>query len=69
MNSVVSYNLIEQPRRQLWETPFRFTYKVDAMIPVKVEEPSPWVVFQSMSSQALREKGNLANEAKDIAHI
>ena len=51
------------------ETPFKFTYGVDAMIPVKVEKPSPWVIFWSTSSQAFRKEADLANEAREMAHI
>ena len=51
------------------ETPFKLTYGVDAMIPVEVEEPSPWVIFLSMSSQVLWEEADLANEAREMAYI
>ena len=51
------------------KTPFKLTYRVDAMIPVEIEEPNPLVIFQSTSSNALREEADLTNEAKEMAHI
>ena len=39
------------------------------MISVEVKELSPRVIFQSTSSRALREEVDLANEAREMAHI
>ena len=39
------------------------------MILVEVEEPSPRVIFQAISSDALKEEINLSNEASEMAHI
>ena len=51
------------------ETPFKLTYRVDAMISVKVEELSPRVMFRHTSSSSLREESDLINEVRDMAHI
>ena len=39
------------------------------MIPIEVKEPSPWVMFQRTNSQALLEEADLANEAREMAHL
>ena len=39
------------------------------MILVKVDEPSPRVIFQNTSSQSIREEINLSNEAREMAYI
>ena len=39
------------------------------MILVEVGEPGPRVIFQSMSSESIREEINLSNEAREMAHI
>ena len=51
------------------ETPFKLTYRVKAMIPIEVKEPSPRVMFQCTNSQALLEEADLANEAREMAHL
>ena len=51
------------------ETPFKLTYSVDAIIVVEVKKPSLQVIFRSISSQALQEEVNVANRAREIAHI
>ena len=51
------------------ETPFKLTYGVDAMIPVKVRESSPMVTFRSMSLESMKEEIDLSNEAKEMVHI
>lgn len=33
------------PQSTTSETPFKLTYRVDAMIPIELEEPSPEVIF------------------------
>ena len=54
------------PQSTTGEIPFKLTYVVDTLIVVEVEEPSSRVVFQSMSSQALRKEIDLANEANEM---
>ena len=39
------------------------------MIPIKVEEPSPRVIFRAMSSESLKEEIDLSGKAKEMAHI
>ena len=39
------------------------------MILVEVQEPSPRVIFQTTSSEALREEIDLSDEAREMAHI
>ena len=51
------------------ETLFKLTYRVDAMIPVDIEEPNPQVIFQSTNSQAFRKEADLTHEVREIAHV
>ena len=51
LNSVLRSYQITLPSTT-GKIPFKLTYRVDAMIPVEVEEPIPWVIFLAMSSQA-----------------
>ena len=39
------------------------------MIPVKIEELSPQVMFGQTDSTSLREESDLPNEAREMAHI
>ena len=51
------------------ETPFKLTYGVDTMILVEVEKLSLLVMFRQTDSTTLQEEFDLANEARDMAHI
>ena len=57
------------PHSTTGETPFKLTYREDAMIPMEVEEPSPRVIFWSTSSESIREEIDLSSEARKMAHI
>ena len=57
------------PQLTTSETPFKLTYGVDAMISVEIEGPSPRVIFQTMSSEALREEIDLSGKAREMAYI
>nr|XP_025611930.1 uncharacterized protein K02A2.6-like [Arachis hypogaea] len=49
-----------------WETPFRLTYGVDAMIPVEIGEPSPRLLLKGVEEAVEKD---LADEAREIAHL
>ncbi|RDX88909.1 Tf2-6, partial [Mucuna pruriens] len=53
------------------ETPFRLTFGTEAMIPVKIGEPSPrTALFEpSRNEEELRANLDLIQEAREIAHI
>ena len=57
------------PHSTTRETPFKFIYEVDAMIPMEVGEPSPRIIFRYMSSESIREEIDLSSEAREMAHI
>ena len=57
------------PHSTTGETPFKFTYGVDAIILVEVGEPSPRVIFRSTSSKSIREQIDLSSEAREMVHI
>ena len=59
---LLSYRTI--PQSTTGDTPFKPSYGVDAIILFDLQ-----VMFLSMSSQALREEADLANKAREMAHI
>ncbi|RDX83581.1 Tf2-11, partial [Mucuna pruriens] len=72
----------EEPPQVIWsyhttphsttgETPFRLTYRLDAVIPVEIGEPSSrTTLFESIANEdELRENLDLLQEIREIAHI
>ncbi|XLS64292.1 hypothetical protein HN51_024266, partial [Arachis hypogaea] len=48
------------------ETPFRLTYGLDAVIPVEVGEPSPWLLLKGVEEAVEKD---LVDEAREMAHL
>ena len=51
------------------ETLFKLTYRVDAMIPVEVVEPSPKVTLIATNSELMIKEIDFSNKAREMAHI
>ncbi|XP_057756294.1 uncharacterized protein LOC130975523 [Arachis stenosperma] len=59
-----SYRTTEQSSTR--ETPFRLTYGVDAVIPVEIGEPSPWLLLKGVEETVEKD---LIDEAREMAHL
>ncbi|XP_072074017.1 uncharacterized protein [Arachis hypogaea] len=59
-----SYRTTEQSATG--ETPFRLTYRVDAMIPVEIDEPSPRLLLKGVEEAVEKD---LVDETREKAHL
>ena len=54
------------PQSSTSETPYRLTYGVDAVIPVEIGEPSPWLLLGGVEEAIEKD---LIDETREMAHL
>ncbi|RDX98735.1 hypothetical protein CR513_18302, partial [Mucuna pruriens] len=63
--------LKRETSKYILETPFRLTFDIEAVIPVEIDEPSPWTTLfhQAQNKDEIRTNLDLLQEVRKVAHI